>query len=405
MKRGRSLVEGIYNFTRNKKPKQLIDGLESVQALPWISATKTYNFMNNDCLVDWLRLYGKTMPINNGNKTPVQNNETFTQFLRRKGIEFEKGVVDFLKSRYDLVSLPSYYNLENVEKTIDLMKRGVKIIHSASVQNTKNNTFGILDILIRSDYIPVLFGDEYKSDDLYVPAPKLGDVNYHYRVIDIKFSTLKLTSDGIHLLNQARVPAYKSQLCIYNDAVSRIQGYDAKKAYILGRRWNYTQSGNFFSGNSCFDKLGLIDFENKDREFINKTKLAVNWYRDLLMYGESWNISPPSRIELYPNMCVDSGEWNSVKEKLAEELSDITMLWQCGPKNRDNAMIHGVSSWKDVNCNNKTLGLGEAYGGIVNKIIKINKSDNDTLVRPTKIEKNLLDVERCSDKVDLFVDF
>lgn len=405
MKRGISLLEGVYNSTRNKKPR-LVFGLEdNSNILPWISATKTYNYMNNDCLVDWLKLYGRAVPVSNGNKTPTQNNESFTQFLRRKGIEFEKGVVGYLAQNHEIISLPNYYNLENVEKTTDLMKRGIKIIHSGSLKNDKNNTYGLSDLLIRSDYIPVLFGDEYDSEDLYHPAPKLGgDINYHYRVIDIKFSTLKLASDGIHLLNQGKIPAYKSQIYIYNDALSKVQGYDSKKGYILGRKWKYSSCGDIFSGNSCFDKLGLIDFKDRDFDFVNKTRLAINWYRDLLFMGESWSISPPSRVELYPNMCVDSGEWNVVKDNLARELSDITMLWQCGPKNRDNAMAHGVESWKDSNCNGKILGLGKSYENTVNDIIKINTTRGMPPVSPLKIQNNYLDWQNMTSS-DLFVDF
>ena len=405
MKRGISLLEGVYNSTRNKKPR-LVFGLEdNSNILPWISATKTYNYMNNDCLVDWLKLYGRTVPTSNGNKTPTQNNESFTQFLRRKGIEFEKGVVGYLAENHEIISLPNYYNLENVEKTTDLMKRGIKIIHSGSLKNDKNHTYGLSDLLIRSDYIPVLFGDEYDSADLYHPATKLGvDINYHYRVIDIKFSTLKLASDGIHLLNQGKIPAYKSQIYIYNDALSKVQGYDSKKGYILGRKWKYSSCGDIFSGNSCFDKLGLIDFKDRDFDFVNKTRLAINWYRDLLLMGESWTISPPSRSELYPNMCVDSGEWNSVKENLAREISDITMLWQCGPKNRDNAMMHGVDSWKDSNCNGKILGLGKSYENTVNDIIKINTTRGMPPVSPSKIQNNYLDWQNMTSS-DLFVDF
>ena len=65
--------------------------------------------------------------------------------------------------------------------------------------------------------------------------------DYHYVVIDIKFSTLPLRADGKHLLNSDKYPAYKAQCLIYRDAVGLIQGYTSQYAFILGRRWKYTQ--------------------------------------------------------------------------------------------------------------------------------------------------------------------
>ena len=64
---------------------------------------------------------------------------------------------------------------------------------------------------------------------------------YHYIVIDIKFSTLPLRANGKHLLNSGSYPAYKAQCLIYTDAIGLIQGYTSRYAFILGRRWKYTQ--------------------------------------------------------------------------------------------------------------------------------------------------------------------
>ncbi len=77
--------------------------------------------------------------------------------------------------------------------------------------------------------------------------------------------------------------------------------------------------------------------------------------------GVNWNLNPPTNDNLYPNMCVDAGEWNSYKEKLAHRLSEITMLWQCGIKHRKNSFNNKIKSWKDINCNANTLGVYDSY--------------------------------------------
>ena len=40
------------------------------------------------------------------------------------------------------------------------MKQGIPIIHSAPIYNRKNNTYGIIDLLVRSDYINKLFQED-----------------------------------------------------------------------------------------------------------------------------------------------------------------------------------------------------------------------------------------------------
>ena len=55
-------------------------------------------------------------------------------------------------------------------------------------------------------------------DEVVNKASKL-DGPYHYVVVDIKFSTLPLRADGVHLLNAGKFPAYKSQAWIYTQAL------------------------------------------------------------------------------------------------------------------------------------------------------------------------------------------
>ena len=64
----------------------------------------------------------------------------------------------------------------------------------------------------------------------------------------------------------------------------------------------------------------------------------------------------PLNFELYPNMCVDSYSYNSKKRALAKDLGEITMLWNCAPKNRQKAFDNEITSWKDPNCSSEIFG-------------------------------------------------
>ena len=56
-----------------------------------------------------------------------------------------------------------------------------------------------------------------------------------------------MNSDGKTLRNSDSVPAYKSQILIYNLALGELQGYTPQQGWHLGK-WTYTSKGNTFSG-------------------------------------------------------------------------------------------------------------------------------------------------------------
>ena len=365
---------------------------------PWISATKTRNFFHNDHLSDWLKLYGGRNR-SNSNTFTNKNTNTFTKYIMRKGIDFETQVVNLIKNRVPVVSVSDVYNAAQIDKTIQFMKQGKPIIHSAPLSNKTNNTYGIADLLVRNDYLHKFMDNTPLLED-EKKATKLG-VDYYYVVIDIKYQTLSLKSNGIHLLNSKSMRAYKSQTWIYNQALGKIQGYTPRYAYILGRRWKYTSKGVKYFNNSCLNKLGVIDFQEVDKFIKMQTRFALAWNRNVIKNGAKWNLSPPSKSELFPNMGADSGRFNSTKKKIAENTGELTMLWRCNVNNRNIALENGISSWKDPNCNSEKLGVGGSYGRVIDKIIKINRDDK--IITPDAIADNTGNWQQSGN--DLFVDF
>ena len=364
---------------------------------PWISATKTRNYFFNDHLSDWLKLYGGRKR-SSSNSFSNRNTFTFTEYIKRKGIDFETSVVNLIKNRLSVVCVSDVYNTAQIDKTIEYMKQGKPVIHSAPLSNKSNNTYGIADLLVRNDYL-YKFLDNVPIFESDKKALKLG-VDYYYVVIDIKYQTLSLRSDGIHLLNSKSMRAYKSQLWIYNQALGKIQGYTPRYAYILGRRWKYTSKGAKYFNNSCLNKLGVIDFENVDKFIKMQTKFALAWNRSVIKNGAKWSLHPPTKKELYPNMGI-SGKYYSTKKKMAEESGELTMLWQCNVNNRNIALENGISSWKDPNCNSEKLGIGGVRGRVIDKIIKVNRDDK--IITPDIICNNTGNWQQSGN--DLFVDF
>lgn len=402
MKRKRETYE--YN-TRSKKPHIQVDyeQLDKIKEKQWVAATKTFNYIKNDHLVDWLKNFGSRERSYSTDEIDFE--ETFSSFLSKKGIVFEKKIVDYLRhNNFPVKHISDHYNKESAKLTVQSMKEGVPIIHSAPIYNPRNKTYGIIDLLVRSDYINrICQTDVIENTDKR--ARHLSG-NYHYLVIDIKYHTLGLSSDGEHLLNSGNMASYKSQLCVYNSAIANVQGYNPQKAFILGRRWKYTRRGKKFQGFSCFDRLGVVDFLGYDKHVPSQTNNALSWYRKVHKYGIRWGVDPPTIPELYPNMCVESYAWNDYKKKLAWKLGEISMLWNCGVKHRMKAFSHGVTSWRDPACCSEILGIKKDShrARVVDQIIHINRDENVPYILPTQITNNQQDWKQF-DPQEIYIDF
>jgi hypothetical protein len=111
--------------------------------------------MINDSLVDWLKL-GNCQ----GNQKTFKSNDSFcgfTEFIMNKGVEFEKEIIKYIhENKIPVVNVSEYITEESLNKTKNLMMSGTPLIHSAPVRNIVNGTQGVIDILIRSDFLDKL---------------------------------------------------------------------------------------------------------------------------------------------------------------------------------------------------------------------------------------------------------
>lgn len=388
----------------------------------WISATKTKNYLLKDPILDWLDKYylkygfgDQNIDRNKLNKDRVEINseiELLTNTLFKKGNEFEKLIYDEIDKRIgkkNCVEVISNYKeccLEKVQDTVYYMSKGIPIIKQAVLYNESNKTFGIADLIIRSDYINKLFDDDIShinTDEINIGC-KFSD-SYHYRVIDIKWSQLQLCSDGFRILNTDRFPAYKGQLAIYNLALGKIQNYIPNIAYILGKSYKFEFKSDIYTSYNSFDRLGHILFDDFDNKYIEQTKKAIDWYREVLTDGSKWNILTDNRIELCPNMCnTCDSPYTKIKVELSAKKFELTSIWKVGVKNREIAFNNNVFNWMDENCSSKTLGISKNLSDTVDNIININKSTQDIFC-PKKVTNNLFNWRDTKNYVDFFIDF
>lgn len=409
MKRKRSSLECESISSRTRSKVRSVGNIRN----DWISATKLKNYMLNDSLVDWLEEHqykkSSSPTFFNHLEKSKESDFNFGKFIMEKGIDFENSLIEYFnKTGIHVITVSNVITDESVKKTIDLMKAGTFIIHSAPVRNPYNNTHGIVDLLVRSDYLYKII-EEYPltDDETKIPSTWVNEGKniikpYHYIVIDIKFSTLPLRADGKHLLNSGNYPAYKAQCLIYTQAIGLIQGYTSQYAFILGRRWKYTKKVIRYNNYTCLNKLGTIDYKNIDKSFVQRTKDALDWVSNNKKNGSKWSAYPPSRIELYPNMSRDSGKWQKEKEKIADDIGEISNIWYCGWKHRNIGISKGIKSWRDPKCTSENIGIKGCRAHIIDSILEINRQSVDK-IRPKIIKTNLFDWKQKQN--EMFVDF
>lgn len=386
----------------------------------WVSASALKNYMLNDHLCDWLDLYFDKVRLKKRKRrirkkrkrikfAQVENSssniESFKKFITTRGHEFEKNILDRIKtklkkySKTPVVTISDIWQERNLSKTLKYMLEGIPVIASAPLKNSNDKTYGTADIIIRNDYLNLLVPGTIpgvSSDKLKI------NTDFHYVIIDVKFSTIPLTADSVHILNQDRYPAYKAQLYVYTKAMGLLQNYVPDKAYILGRGWRYKKNGKLYKDNDPFTKLGVVDYSKNDSWVINKSKCAAKWVRDVRTNGHEWDVLPsPTHRFLYPNMCIDSSEWNAAKKKIAKSCEEITLIWQCGIKNRELALDKNITKFTDKKCTAKLLGFKRKRAEIVDSIIHVNSNRCEELVLPKKLNKRIKSVvTQAVDKSD-----
>lgn len=387
----------------------------------WISASSTYNYLMKDPLLDWLKYHYNTFIRSNPDfsvNLNIDSRNDFNYYIMKQGVLFEKKIIKYITEKVGKENIVNVnitvdnnhdLNILNIKanETVEMMKKGVPIIYNGVLTNPNNKTFGIPDLIVRSDWIKFLVKNSPISKRLENKSAPLISDSWHYRIIDIKFTSLLLRSDGVHLLNSSSFPAYKSQLLIYNWALGYHQGYTPEQAYILGNKWRYTLRGRRYTSNSYFEKFGVVDYKFCDYKYIEITQKAIQWLKEVKRDEASkWNIIqyPLHRWELYPNMSNKHDfPWSEVKKKIASITKELTSLWMVGPKNRDLALKSGVCQWTDSRCTPEILGIKNKNSKILAKIIEINQK-RDEIISPKYIKNNFGYWKRVN-TLEFFIDF
>jgi putative phage-type endonuclease len=350
----------------------------------WVNASDTKNYIMRDPILDWLNIYGQDIKVQD-----KYNN--FNDYINSRENRFRNAVIENIYQRFkddDIVSIANMsekFSIDKYHETIDAMMKGVPFILNGILHNHVNQTYGMPDIILRTDYLEKLIDD---VEDVHITNKS--HLGHHYCLINIKYMSMTLRNG--HIVNMGNMASYKSELIICNEALKSIMGYVPNHMYIIGRKYK----DNEYHG--PFEKIGMIDTGSYDYEIMVKAHEAVTWVKELKKYGGEWDIYKPHRWELYPNMSnAFDYPWNSVKRNIADKIGEITLLWNCGIRERELAHQNGIYSWKKLNSD--IIGFKNHKKNILDNILLINQGNGKDYMVKNKCKK----IKR--NKLEFFVDF
>lgn len=395
-----------------KQSNQVKKTQKKIQPHEFISPSHLRNYLLKDPILDWLK-------DSNACPNSQSSQKSFTSFIMEQGNKFETIVVDKIKQKFfnyfvDMEKSPISY--EKVEATIREMKKGTPIIYQGQLMNEEyklnqeiQKIYGIPDLIVRSDYVNKLVDAKILTKDQQATGSKFSR-RFHYVIIDIKFSTLPLCANGSNILNSGSFPAYKGQIYMYNYMLSKVQEYDPKKGYILGRGYRYKKQDNKYESKNSMDTLGEINFEEFDSETANNVNKAMTWINKLRKHSKEWTMDIYDKLplpckELYPNMCNQyDAPYRQIKETIAKKIGEISLLWYVGVKERLLAHSQQIYSVYDDKINADTLGINNIQrAGIINSMIEINRKTSKKKIMPRVL--NDPDIINFPENKVYFLDF
>ena len=377
----------------------------------WVAAGAIRSWARHDGILDWLHRYGGERGFaRDDQRAGYDERFDFQRFLAQQGQRFEDAVLADLATRVGLTRIDpdreGARSLAGAHATVAAMERGERAIAQGLLRDPQTRTYGRTDLLVRSDVLAELCADAFgQDDDPTLPAPALHGAAWHYRVIDIKFSTLDLLKDGS--LSSASDLATTAQVWSYGQMLGRVQGFVAPFAYVLGRGW---RQGNNGRGDTCWERLARIPAEayvrSRDAALAKIVADGAAWIRRVRREGAAWTVLPaPTIDELWPNMKNDRDHpWHEAKKEIAEELHELTLLWRVSAAMRDRARGRGVTRWDDPRITADWLGIGgEAHPAMFDALVAVNR-ETGPAVRPARIEADL-GRWRERARLELYVDF
>ncbi len=323
------------------------------------------NHILNDSLNDW---FDKLQKYNH--YIPDQPND-FSIELDKQKDEYQKHFMNILESNYSHLILKD----QNQEQVLYHLKKGSQsIFYNSQLYHKDYNVHVQPDLIIHREIFRMIF-------------PEIEDDLPEYIVFDILYTILHFTSDQKNILNQGNIYYYKCKIALATRCIT-----NNSFGYFIGKEYRHK--------NTILEKKKTIGKFMICEEYLDTIQNSIEWLKKLNRNYDEWVILPkPSTKELYPNMNIKSGKWVTEKKKLADEIHEITLVWNISYKKRCILLDKGITRWSDpvLLSNIYPYQIKENQRGLIqDKMIEINKQ-TELLITPRKI-KNLDFIKKIKDQ-------
>lgn len=357
----------------------------------WVAAKAVRHWCDADPLLDWLDRYGDDRGFVRDDRQPGYDPRfDLSRVIWERGRRFKELVREHLRALQPMTVVGELAadarSLDAARATWQAMASGDAVVANAVLRDPQSRTYGVADLLVRSDVLRDLFPDAFEGEEEPLVAPAIPGQRWHYRLLEARYTTLELLKDGS--LSAASDLGLMARLWILNNALGRMQGVTPPYAYVLGRGWRQGKD----RGNNAFDRLGRVPRDaivrSQEAMLAEVAAGAVAWVRRVREEGAGWDVRPaPSLPELWPNMkCRYDSPWSHAKRDLAEDLADLTLISHVGPRVRALAHTRGVTRIDDPRATAEFLGLAQAPAArAVDAILEVDRSRDAQRIRPARI--------------------
>lgn len=403
----------------------------------YLSPSKISNYVKHDQLLDYLDIIDENNLVldenlvltkkrkfsentcESGTETEIQpvsvpkpkKPRSSLEYISKSGYEFETHIINqiqhFMQTQNQLhlfTKINEIDYVKNCNQTISIIKSNThSCITNSVLINYSNITWGKPDLIVRGDWILK-----------YITTPPNVNKSKWY-IIDIKSATINLIDKGQRLASKLSYNVYKSQIYIYTQALNNLlktissdTGTDVPnnvtQGFILGKRYKHVVQKKSIWENT-FDRLVTIDFPLEKSAGNDLGKLVLDahvWHKYLRKNWSSMSVNPINNDCLYPNMKNSmSGNWHRVKKSIGLKNKEITLLWNCGLANRDQAWKAGYKNFGQIT-HSATLGFGNTNKELI--IDKMLDCTNNKIPYQLDQSNNLMDWQTKA-KYEFFVDF
>ena len=333
------------------------------------------NHILKDPIIDWLNIHESL------NKNYKRDNNTFYKdFILKEWTEYKQTFFKTLKQKANK-NIPVN---SSVEQTKEMIKDKEPLILGAHLLYKDMVVY--CDIVIDISLFVSIF-PKIKNYPLHLIKNK-------YILINLSYSTLNLKNDLKECLNEGVLPYKKCVLYGFSKCIESLEGYKPH-TFIIGKEYYYKKTQ--------LPKDAFISFVKHDKSIVTKFNKAYQWICLLRDRWTTLNIEEkPSHKELYPNMNTKESEWENEKLKIANQIKEITLVWNITYDERCNLHEKNIYCWDDPKL---LTELKESKKKTIQEqMIHMNKND-EILIYPRKnISTPLREVLQEKETSNIFFD-